>query len=146
MNILFICHANICRSYMAQELLKPLLPQAHIFSRGLYADPAYAIPHKVQAFLSQNHIAPAPHASTQLTAEDLQKADLILLMEQAHLDKLADRYAQHLGKMWLLTDFAFGKEEDLLDPISLSGRAFEKAAKRLQKAVLAAAEKLQKPA
>ena len=142
MNILFICHANICRSFMAEELLRPLLPGHTVFSRGLYADPSYRVPAKVTDFLQKNAISAPPHTSTQLAKDDLEKADVIFLMEQAHLDKISDRYAQYLDKMWLLNDYAFGKEEDLEDPISLSGRAFEKSAERLKKAVLAAAEKL----
>ena len=142
MNILFICHANICRSFMAEELLRPMMPQGTVFSRGLYADASYRVPAKVTDFLQKNGIIFSPHTSTQLTKEDLEKADIIFFMEQAHLDKISDRYAQYLDKMWLLNDYAFGKEEDLEDPISLSGRAFEKSAERLKKAVLAAAEKL----
>ena len=100
------------------------------------------MPAKVTDFLQKNGIAVPPHTSTQLTKEDLEKADVIFFMEQAHLDKISDRYAQYLDKMWLLNDYAFGREEDLEDPISLSGRAFEKSAERLKKAVTAAAEKL----
>lgn len=127
---------------MAEELLRPMMPQGTVFSRGLYADASYRVPAKVTDFLQKNGIIFSPHTSTQLTKEDLEKADIIFFMEQAHLDKISDRYAQYLDKMWLLNDYAFGKEEDLEDPISLSGRAFEKSAERLKKAVLAAAEKL----
>lgn len=127
---------------MAEELLRPMMPQGTVFSRGLYADASYRVPAKVTDFLQKNGIISSPHTSTQLTKEDLEKADIIFFMEQAHLDKISDRYAQYLDKMWLLNDYAFGKEEDLEDPISLSGRAFEKSAERLKKAVLAAAEKL----
>ena len=143
MKILFICHANICRSFMAQELLRPLLPDDTVFSRGLYADASYRVPAKVTDFLQKNGIVPPPHTSTQLAKADLEQADLIFFMEQAHLDKISDRYAQYLDKMWLLNDYAFGREQDLDDPISLSGRAFEKSAERLKKAVAAVAEKLQ---
>ena len=142
MNILFICHANICRSFMAEELLRPLLPGCTVFSRGLYADASYRVPAKVTDFLQKNAISAPPHTSTQLAKDDLEKADIIFFMEQAHLDKISDSYAQYLDKMWLLNDYAFGQEEDLQDPISLSGRAFEKSAERLKKAVTAVAEKL----
>ena len=142
MKILFICHANVCRSFMAQEILKKLLPAAKIFSRGLYVDPDLTVPEKVLHFLAANKISPAPHRPTQLTEPDLQEADFIFCMEPGHLDFLADRYAQYSDKMWLLNDFAFEQESAVEDPIGLKGSAFEKQAKRLQKAVIACAEKL----
>jgi len=135
MKILFICHANICRSFMAQELLKKLVPQANVFSRGLYVDPELTVPQKVLHFLANNQITPAPHQPTQLQAADLQVADFVFCMEPKQLDQLVDQYAQYTEKMWLVNDFAYGQETAVEDPISLSGRAFEKQAELLQKAV-----------
>lgn len=142
MKILFICHANVCRSFMAQELMKKLLPSAEVFSRGLYADPELSVPQKVLQFLAQSQIPPAPHTPAQLTEADLQRADFVFCMEPRHLDFLADRYAQYTGKLWLLNDFAFGQETAMEDPIGLQGRAFEKQARLLQKAVIACAARL----
>ena len=127
---------------MAQEICKKLLPQAEVFSRGIYANPSYEIPAKVTNFLSSQGVTPASHVSTQLTEGDLSQADLIFCMEQKHLNRLLDHYAQYTPKLWLLNDFAFEKETDLEDPISLSGRAFIKQAVKLQKAVEASATKI----
>ena len=142
MKILFICHANLCRSFMAQELLKKALPEAEVFSRGLYVDPSWKVPNKVLAFLAKHHITPAPHKPIQLTADDLKKADIVFCMEKQHLEKLADQFAQYTDKLWLLADYAFGREETLEDPIALQGTAFEKQANYLLEAVTAAAQKL----
>ena len=65
-------------------------------------------------------------------------------MELRHLDFLLDRYAQYTGKLWLINDFAFGQETAVEDPIGLHGRAFEKQARILQKAVLACVARLKK--
>ena len=146
MKILCICHANICRSFMAQEFLKQLLPGETVFSRGLYADPTYEVPQKVKDALNAHHIPFTGHTSTPLTAQDLQQADLILCMEQAHTDRLLDRYAQYTDKIWLLTDFALDTQQDLPDPIGLEGRAFTKQVKHLHKACLAAAQRIKQQA
>ncbi len=142
MKILFICHANVCRSFMAQRWLQQLLPQAAIISRGLYADPALPVPEKIWHFLEERGIPRSPHTPQLLRKEDLEWADFIFFMERRHLEQVADRYAQYSDKMWLLRDFAWGKEEDAADPIGLSGRAFEKNARLLLEAVSAVAEKL----
>ncbi len=144
MRILFVCHANVCRSFMAQELMKKLLPQADVFSRGMYVDPEISVPEKVFKFLAKNKIVPAPHKPTQLSEADLKMADFVFCMEPAHLDILSDRYAPYLDKMWLLNDFAFGQETAVEDPIGLSGSTFEKQAQLLQKAVVACAKRLEK--
>ena len=142
MKILCVCHANICRSLLAQEFLKQLLPGVTVFSRGLYANPSYEVPQKVKDALSAHHITFTNHTSTQLTAQDLAKADLIFCMEQPHTNLLLDKYAQYTDKLWLLTDFAFDTPQDLPDPISLEGRAFAKQAEHLYKTCQAAAERI----
>ncbi len=144
MKVLCICHANICRSFMAQEFLKKLLPGVDVFSRGLYADPTYVVPDKVVKALSQYHVVFTGHSSVPLTAADLAQADLIFCMEQEHLSRLEDRYSQYSDKLWLLTDFAFDNAQDLQDPIGLEGRAFEKQVTRLYEACEAAAQRIKK--
>ena len=144
MKILCICHANICRSLMAQEFLKQLLPGVTVFSRGLYADPAYEVPQKVKDALSRHQIAFTAHTATPLTANDLAEADLIFCMEQAHADILLDRYAQYTDKIWLLSDFTCDKPQDVPDPIDLEGRAFAKQAEQLYKLCQAAASRIDK--
>lgn len=142
MKILFICHANLCRSFMAQEFLKQLLPSATVFSRGLYVDPALSVPQKIKDFLSLYHIPFVSHTPVQLCKADLQTADWVFCMEPEHVNSLLDRYAQYTDKLWLLNDFAFGENTPLEDPISLSGRAFIKQAELLKKAVEACAKRL----
>jgi len=142
MKILFICHANVCRSFMAQEILKHILPQAEVFSRGMYVDSEIAVPEKVRAFLLKQGLSPVSHQPKQLSAADLETADFVFCMEPEHLDRLCDHYAQYMDKMWLLNDFVYGKETALEDPIGLSGSAFEKQAELLHKTVVACAKKL----
>ena len=143
MKILCICHANICRSLLAQEFLKSFLPGHTIMSRGLYADPEYEVPQKVKDALAKKHLPFHGHTSTQLSAHDLQQADLIFCVEKQHEDYLLDRYAQYTDKIWLLTDFAFGKPKDLTDPMFLEGRCFEKQAARIYEACQTAALRIQ---
>ncbi len=131
MKLLCLCHANICRSFMAQEFLKQLLPQVTVFSRGLYADPTYVVPAKVKEALAKRHVLFTKHISTQLTAADLQEADFIFCMERAQEERLLDRYPQFTDKIWLLAEFATNTPADIPDPIDLEGRQFTKHAERL---------------
>ncbi len=127
---------------MAEEFLKQLVPGVEVFSRGLYANPSYAVPDKVVKALAQHHVVFTGHTSTALTPADLDRADLIFCMEQAHVARLEDRYAQYSDKLWLLTDFAFDNAQDLQDPIGLEGRAFEKQVAYLYQTCQAAAQRI----
>ena len=142
MKVLFICHANVCRSFMAQEICKTIRPDIQAFSRGLYANPFYEVPDKVTAFLRSRGIVAGPHTPTQLSDPDLQAADYVFVMEPAHLEQILDRYAQYTDKCYLLLDFAYGKEEALEDPICLEGKPFNKQALILAQAVAKALSRL----
>ena len=142
MKILCICHANVCRSFMAQEFLKQLLPDAVVFSRGIYADPYYEVPAKVKNALAARHITQPLHTPAPLACVDLQQADLVFCMEERQADWLLDRYAQYTDKIWLLTEYAFDTPQDIVDPIGLDGRVFEKQAARLYDACAAAAKRM----
>lgn len=143
MKILCICHANICRSFMAQEFLKQLLPTTEVFSRGLYANPSYVVPQKVVAALAKHNIPFKKHISTQFSVPDLQTADLVFCMERGHEEHLLDRYSQYTDKIWLLTDFAYNKREDIEDPISFEGRTFEKLADKLYRICQTTAKRIE---
>ena len=144
MKILFICHANMCRSVMAEHLLKKYLPNAEVFSRGLYAETQQAVPEEVVRFLAKEGITLGDYRPRQLTPQDLDDADWVFCMEPPQADKLTDRYAQHTDKIWLLNEFAYGKETPVTDPVNLKGRAFEKVAGSLRDAVRVCAKRLAK--
>lgn len=142
MKVLFVCHANVCRSFMAQELLKSFCPQLTVFSRGLYVDPAVSVPETVQRFLIDHKVAVSSYVPVQLSQVDLEQADLVLFMEKQHLEHVIDRFAQYTDKCYLLLDFAYGQEKDVADPIGLKGHAFNRQADILYQAVRACGEKL----
>ena len=104
----------------------------------------YEVPQKVKDALTRHQISFTTHTATPLTAQDLAQADLIFCMEQPHTDTLLDRYAQYTDKIWLLSDFACDKPQDVPDPIGLEGRAFAKQAEQLYKLCQAAASRINK--
>lgn len=147
MNICFICHANICRSFAAERLFNALAAKAgrndiKAFSRGVYASPAYEIPSKIKKFLEDNGASWQNHCSTLLGREDAERADLLLVMTEDQLEFVMDKYPQYADKTFPLLYYAFGSEEDMPDPISKSGRGFEKIMNRLKEAAEAVFNKI----
>lgn len=141
MKILFICFANVCRSYAAEKIMQKLRPDDECFSRGIYANPDYAVPQKMKDFLAEMGIR-ENHIPQPLEKKDMEAADYIFLMENEHYELLAERWSQFLNKMYLLAEFAEDKDKEIEDPIGLHGRAFVKNMERLKKLVGIAASKL----
>ena len=100
-NILVVCVGNICRSPMAEYLLKARLPadsgkQVHSAGIGALVDkPADAT---AQELLQEQGIDASPHRARQVTQEMLARADLILAMEDGHLKRLHEIAPQIRGR------------------------------------------------
>ncbi|MBR3628294.1 MAG: hypothetical protein IKN42_05565 [Elusimicrobia bacterium] len=147
MKICFICHANVCRSFMSQEILKNLLEKnnrhdVEVISRGTYVLPHITVPSKIKDFLSKNNINFSGHTPTQYSKQDLSSSDLIFVMTQEQYDEITDRYAEFSDKIYLLGEFISNKTRDIDDPISLVGKAFEKSADNLKNLIYSLYEKI----
>ena len=121
--ILFICHGNICRSPMAEFVMKDLVKKAgvesqfHIesaaTSREEIGNPVYP---SARRKLAEHGISCAGHAARQLTKADYEKYDLLIGMDSANL-----RNMQRIcggdpdGKMSLLMDHT-ERPGDVADP------------------------------
>lgn len=84
--IMFVCHGNICRSPMAEFLLKDMIKKegladrfviARRYKQGRNSNPVHQGTRKK---LAQDHISAAGKYAVQLTKEDYEKYDLILGM------------------------------------------------------------------
>ncbi len=110
--ILFICHGNICRSPMAEFVMKDLVKKAglasqfHIASaatsREEIGNPVYP---PARRKLVEHGISCEGHAARQLTSRDYDEYDLLIGMDEANLRNMhricgGDRS----GKMSLLMD------------------------------------------
>ena len=147
MKICFICHANVCRSFISQEILKDLLKKNNRFdieviSRGTYALPHISVPSKIKDFLSKNNIPFNNHIPTQYSKQDLISSDMIFVMTQDQYDEITDRYSEFSDKIYLLNDFVLNKTRDIDDPISLVGKKFETSVENLKNIIYCLYKKL----
>ena len=90
--ILFVCHGNICRSPMAEFVMKDLVQKAgletqfHIASAATSAEeignPVYP---PARRKLAEHGISCTGHAARQLRREDYEDWDLFIGMDEANL-------------------------------------------------------------
>ena len=122
-NILFICHGNICRSPMAEFVMKDLVKKAglssqfHIesaaTSREEIGNPVYP---PARRKLAEHGISCDGHAARQLTNQDYDKYDLLIGMDSANLRNMYRICGgDFAGKLHLLMDYT-DHPRDVADP------------------------------
>ena len=121
--ILFVCTGNICRSPMAEYLLRHQLPPGApwtVSSAGMAALPGFAAsPEAVQA-LREIGIDLSPHRSRPLSRELVDSAAMIVVMSGTHREQLKARYPNALDRVFLLKRFdAQSDGGDVFDPIGM---------------------------
>lgn len=106
--VLIVCVGNVCRSPMAEVLMRHRLPEAglDIASAGLSARTGDGVhPHAMQV-LAAHGLAAEPHASRhvarQVDAGMLAGADLVLAMERRHLQAILALSPQVRNRLHLL--------------------------------------------
>ena len=122
-NILFICHGNICRSPMAEFVMKDLVQKSGLASEfhiELAATSREEIGNSVyppaRRKLAEHGISCEGHAVRQLTNQDYDECDLLIGMDQANL---RDMYricgGDYAEKMSLLMDYT-ARPGNVADP------------------------------
>ena len=133
-SILIVCVGNICRSPTGEALLKQKLA-AHdiaISSAGLGALVGKPVDPMAAEFLSAANCPLPDHQARQLTAQMLRETDLILAMEQRHLQSIHLLSPEARGKTFLFSKWSDGR--DVPDPYRQQRPAFEHVFKILDKA------------
>lgn len=143
--ILVVCVGNICRSPTGEYLLKARLPNHDIASAGIGAlvgDPA---DNQAIAVAKQHQLDLSPHIARQLTNEMCTEYDLILVMEQKHIDAVAHISPSARSKTMLFGQWLTGNK-NVGDPYRKSDDVFQLVYTQLEQAADLWAQKLQRSA
>ena len=109
--ILFVCHGNICRSPMAEFVMKDLVKKAGLASQ-FHIESAATSRRK----LAEHGISCDGHVARQLTNADYEKYDLLIGMDSANLRNMHRICGGDPdGKLRLLMDYT-DRPGDVADP------------------------------
>ncbi len=123
-NILVLCIGNICRSPIAEALLRQQFPDKTISSAGLGALVGYpADPLSIEVSAEQG-VDLSAHRARQLSSWMCQAADMILVMEQRHKVEVEQLHPLVRGKVFRLGELG---KFDIEDPHRKPREAFDTA-------------------
>lgn len=126
-HILFVCTGNIARSAAAEILARQLAADNGwtFSSAGVGAVVNHPVAEHIDQELSARNVPIDEHRGQQVTAEMIQKASLVLVMETHHLDWIIREWPEYRSKVHLLKQMArlsknAGKRSDPVSYMQLS--------------------------
>ena len=124
-NILIVCVGNICRSPAAEALLAHKLEGKGltIISAGIGALVGNPMDKTAHEVLNDHGVEHTAHRARQVDSEMLHRADLILVMEQSHIQHIRQIAPEVHGKTFLLGKWL--DDTEIPDPYRQSKPAFE---------------------
>ena len=134
-SILTVCTGNICRSPLAEYLLRARLERvsAKVSSAGIKAlvdQPADALAQQI----AQSHgLDLRPHLGRQIEKKILEEHELILVMEDRHRDYIRSHFPQVSGKVFLLGKWE--EEKQIPDPYKMSSDFFKEVYDQIDRSV-----------
>jgi protein-tyrosine phosphatase len=124
-NILIVCVGNICRSPAAEALLADKLKGKGltVSSAGIGALVGNPMDKTAHEVLNDHGLEHTSHRARQVDSEMLHQADLILAMEQGHIQHIRQIAPEVHGKTFLLGKWL--DDTEIPDPYRQSKPAFE---------------------
>ena len=131
-NILVVCIGNICRSPMAEYLLKQQHPNLHIESAGISGLTGHAADQKAMLCMQRLGIDMQPHIAKKLNSELIKKADLILVMSQNQQKHIEQTWPFAKGKTFRLGHW---QSKNVSDPYQHDQTVFDETSQLIQACV-----------
>jgi protein-tyrosine-phosphatase len=124
--VLFVCNANIVRSFMAERVLRSLLKShgiqdVRVSSAGLLDMKGASADMTARQILQENGIDDEGHLSRLVNEEMIREADLIVTMGKRQLQLIGNKYPEAVPKLRVLKSYMPDRDsaetvKDVQDP------------------------------
>lgn len=143
--ILIVGENNLCRSFMAEVILRGLLKkknvsETEVLSRGLVVLFSEPVSPMAVAVLRHHGYEISEFRSSQLTEEDLESADLALTMTKTQAEHVRTNYEAQIACMSVGT--FIDMEEEVPEVTEDTPEAFEKCFRSIESLMEAAADRI----
>lgn len=128
-----VCTGNICRSPYAEVALAARAPHLNVSSAGLSAMVNQGADETAMAVSGERGLSLGSHQPRQVKTPIVAGTDLLLVMDDGHLERLLRRYPEARGKT-----FKLGKwlgDKDIVDPYLRNAAFFGLVYDEIDKAI-----------
>jgi len=119
--IVTVCIGNICRSPMAQGLMREALPEIQVESAGIGALIGSPAAEEAVDLMRERGIDLKAHVARQISLDICRRADVILVMDVHQKEFLVKNYPFTQGKVFRIAD---NLKADVPDPYRKGVSAF----------------------
>ena len=123
-NILVVCVGNICRSPMAEALLKQRFPNKNVDSAGVGALVGHSADPAALEIMAKQEIDITNHVAKQIDESLAKTADIIFTMSDGQTKWIEERWPFCRGKTFKLGHW---QDKDIADPYKHEMSAFQTA-------------------
>jgi RpiB/LacA/LacB family sugar-phosphate isomerase len=139
-NILFVCTGNVCRSPMAEGLMRELLknrPDISVSSAGLGALDGQPVTEASRKVMAELGIDISGHVSQSLRASLIEKSDFIFTMTRQQQDTIIALFPSATEKTFVLCEFENSEVIgcDISDPIGQSIEVYRRTRDQIRAAL-----------
>ena len=149
MRILFVCTANICRSALAEVVLRNKLQEKGLTDIEVESAGVYNYDGAPRDYMMSSYARKAGYelggTAHYVTQTMVDSADLIICMEHSHVVEIQKRLPYvRWSRIYLFNEICFGEQTGLIDPTGNTDYMYHYVLEKIQEGCTILAWKLEK--